>query len=337
MNAGGLGALLFVAVGCAGSSAGREPEPRSEIASALVRHRAIDLEGWSIVETIEIDRPVYHPQGLTELGGHFYLSSVEITECTREIEPPIPAGSPDRTAGRGRGHLFKIDRRGRVVDRVELGDGDAYHPGGIDQDGAAIWVPVAEYRPRSRSVIYAIDPRSMEAREMFRVEDHIGGIAFDPAREVVHGISWGSRTIYSWTEGGRELTRSPNGSHHVDYQDCQFVVPGRLLCSGIRLTRVPGIDGDVAVGGLALIEVAGMVATHEIPVSIYPGDDAAVVLSRNATLLRLRGGEPILYAVPEDSAPPGGAIRCHRDDQQPAAPAARSKIYVLRPRHAIRG
>ena len=43
-----------------------------------------------------------------------------------------------------------------------------YHPGGIDYDGRHIWVPVAEYRPNSRSIIYRVpvtqNPVWVEAR-----------------------------------------------------------------------------------------------------------------------------------------------------------------------------
>ena len=46
-----------------------------------------------------------------------------------------------------------------------------YHPGGIDYDGDDIWVPVAEYRPNSRSIVYRVDPETMKATEVFRFAD----------------------------------------------------------------------------------------------------------------------------------------------------------------------
>ena len=58
--------------------------------------------------------------------------------------------SIDRSAGVGRGWLFKFTPRA-VAGTAELTDGVVYHPGGIDFDGKNIWVPVAEYRPNSRS------------------------------------------------------------------------------------------------------------------------------------------------------------------------------------------
>ena len=82
----------------------------------------------------------------------------------------------DRDIGQGVGHLFKVDAKGNLVADVTLGEGSMYHPGGIDYDGRHIWVPVAEYRPNSRSIIYRVDPKTMAATEVLRFGDHIGGI-----------------------------------------------------------------------------------------------------------------------------------------------------------------
>ena len=40
-----------------------------------------------------------------------------------------------RTPGKGVGHLFVMDRQGHLQKDIVLGDGDMYHPGGIDFDG----------------------------------------------------------------------------------------------------------------------------------------------------------------------------------------------------------
>ena len=77
-----------------------------------------------------------------------------------------------------------------------------YHPGGIDYDGKSIWVPVAEYRPNSRAIIYRVDPQAMKATEVFRYGDHIGGIVHNTDDKTLHGVSWGSRRFYSWTLDG---------------------------------------------------------------------------------------------------------------------------------------
>ena len=44
-----------------------------------------------------------------------------------------------------RGWLIQFTTSGDFVDKVQLGSGRQYHPGGIDTDGEFIYVPVAEY------------------------------------------------------------------------------------------------------------------------------------------------------------------------------------------------
>ena len=105
------------------------------------------------------------------------MSSVEIIEGTTKYEQPVDGY--DRTPGKGKGHLFVFNDQGELLKDIELGEGNMYHPGGIDYDGKYIWVPVAEYRPNSDSIIYKVNPETMETEEAFRVNDHIGGIVKD--------------------------------------------------------------------------------------------------------------------------------------------------------------
>src|SRR5262245_58465900 len=133
---------------------------------------------WSPVTTIPIAFPTFHPQGMVRIGDSFFVSSV------------------DRASSKG--HLFKIDKRGALVTDLPLGEGAIYHPGGIDYDGRFIWVPVAEYRPDSRSIVYRVDPSTMRATEVLRFDDHIGAIVHDTDGRTLHGVSWGSRRFYFW-------------------------------------------------------------------------------------------------------------------------------------------
>ena len=61
-------------------------------------------------------------------------------------------------SGKGIWRLFVIDRQGNLKKDIRLGEGTAYHPGGIDYDGQNVWVPAAEYRPSSRAIVYTVDP-----------------------------------------------------------------------------------------------------------------------------------------------------------------------------------
>src|SRR3982751_6437825 len=131
---------------------------------------------WTPVASIPVAFRTFHPQGMVKIGETFFVSSVEVI---------------DRDAGKGIGHLFKIDKAGGLIADLRLGEGAIYHPGGIDYDGTSIWVPVAEYRPDSRAIIYRVDPAAMTATEMFRVADHVGAIVHDTDAGTLHGVSWG--------------------------------------------------------------------------------------------------------------------------------------------------
>ena len=199
---------------------------------------------WQLTDIIEIDFQAYHTQGLVKIGDIFYVSAVEIIEKTKTFGKTdnLWDFSLTRTAGKGRGWLFKFNSRGKLLDKTELTNAEAFHPGGIDFDGQYIWVPVAEYRPNSNSDIYRIDPNTMQATLSFRVKDHIGNIIHNPARNTFHGTSWGGRRIYEWQvlideKGFGAIDReswTPNSTHYVDYQDCHYKGVNYMLCGGLQ-------------------------------------------------------------------------------------------------------
>ena len=179
---------------------------------------------WRAVASVPIKFPTYHPQGMVKIGDTLLVSSVEVRVPTKRL--PQPAGGFDRDAGQGVGHLFKFDMAGNLIADLRIGEGTIYHPGGIDYDGTSVWVPVAEYRPNSRSIVYRVDPRTMKATEMFRVADHIGAIVHDTDDDTLHGVR-GSRRFYRWTlatdgtvsnaDRRPDRVRTLNPSHYLDY------------------------------------------------------------------------------------------------------------------------
>src|SRR5262245_23540202 len=179
--------------------------PRSAIADRV--SRLMRSTEWIRVSTIPVQFRTFHPQGMVKIGDRFFVSSVEVH---------------DRAAGAGVGHLFQFDSSGRLLADLPLGEGAMYHPGGIDFDGRYIWVPVAEYRPDSRSIVYRIDPNAMKAEEVLRFNDHLGAIVHDTDDHALHAVSWGSRTFYRWgmspegRVGSTEVRRTANPSHYVD-------------------------------------------------------------------------------------------------------------------------
>ncbi len=246
---------------------------------------------WVQVAAVPVPFPTFHPQGLAAAGDALFVSSVEIVEPTRRF--PAPRDGHDRTPGKGRGHLFKMGRDGRLLGRAELGEGDAYHPGGIDHDGRWLWVPVAEYRPGSASIVYRVDPETLAATEVLRVRDHIGGVVFDPERRMLHGVSWGSRRFYAWQLDDRLEPQGstdrppeprPNPSHYVDYQDCAYVAPGRMLCSGVAEHRPPDPSAPKwSLGGLDLVDLAAGRPVHQVPVLLWTASGEA--MARNPSLV----------------------------------------------------
>ena len=134
-------AMLVVAAAIAWPP--RSADPTSIVAERVMKlTRALDVDARS--RRCRCAFRTFHPQGMVKIGETLFVSSVEVI---------------DRDAGKGVGHLFKIDMAGALVADLRLGEGAIYHPGGIDYDGTSIWVPVAEYRPDSRSIVYRVDPR----------------------------------------------------------------------------------------------------------------------------------------------------------------------------------
>ena len=171
---------------------------------------------WKLAGSVKMTFDTYHPQGLVKTRDGFIVSSVEVY---------------DREAGKGVGHVFKVNAAGTLIADLKLGAGAIYHPGGIDFDGTSVWVPVAEYRPDSRSIIYRVDPVSMKATEVLRFADHIGAIVHNTDDHTLHGVSWGSRRFYRWTldkrRQGHECPRRSGAVANAEH---------------VALRRLPGLQ-----------------------------------------------------------------------------------------------
>ncbi len=179
-------------------------------------------------------------------------------------------------------------------------------------DGRYIWVPVAEYRPNSESVIYRVDPASLEAAVVFRFKDHIGSILHNTTDRTLHGVSWGSRFFYVWelndalqptaTQLEPETSRSPNGHHYIDYQDCHYVGDTYMICGGVGEYDVP-LMGDYATleyafGGIDLVELRSQQAIHQVPVPQWVRPN--LVMTFNPFFVELHDGHLRFYFMPED-------------------------------------
>jgi hypothetical protein len=129
-----------------------------------------------------------------------------------------------------RGWLFKILRRnGDLHSKMELTDGTLIHPGGVQFDGRYLWVPNAEYRRESRSVVCGLDPNSLEIRRSFPVDDHIGAVASN-GKDRLYGVNWDAVHFYVWDFDGHRLNKVKSPTS-MAYQDIKYLA-GKLLCSG---------------------------------------------------------------------------------------------------------
>lgn len=229
---------------------------------------------WQLIEKIPSKFETYHPQGLVKIGDHFYLASVEVK-------------SKDKSTGLG--HLFEFDLTGNLLRQITLGEGAIFHPGGIDFDGRLLWVPVAEYRPRSRAILYKIDPATMEAKEAFRVDDHIGAVVFNREVGTVVGMNWDAQAFYEWKPEGGLIRKVLNEVHEYSYQDCKYLEGPAMLCSGTRAN---------ANGGIAVVDLLDFDLIQDI--QFVPRTRKKILMTRNPMAIELTGGVLRYYFLPED-------------------------------------
>ena len=248
----------------------------AERVTALTRNSS-----WTRVAAVPIGFRTFHPQGMVKIGDTFVVSSVD-----RE---------------RSAGHLFKIDIAGNLLADRQLGEGELYHPSGIDYDGQDIWVALAEYRPDSRSIVYRVDPGTMKATEVFRFADHIGAIVHDTDDDTLHGVSWGSRRFYRWPIGhhGR-VTRTLNPSHYVDYQDCKYAGGHRMLCTGVTELRQTPDATPFRLGGIELVDLRDNRPLHQAPIMLWTA--SGLDMTHNPVWIEPSAAGLRAYFMPEDDA-----------------------------------
>ncbi|KAK1641509.1 hypothetical protein BDP81DRAFT_419109 [Colletotrichum phormii] len=284
-------------------------------------------------------------------GERFWVSAGEYTVPTEKYPDDKWIDGTDRSAGAGFAHFVVFDGRGRRVgDWVASKEGELeYHNGGIDFDGRHVWATLAQYRPNSTASVVRVDPVSMEMKRVFKVADHQGGIVHDVHTGTLITLGWGGRIARIWDiskaqmiwerettgdgirKGEQALLRKRGGvdydgefdepqttivnpSHWIDYQDCKSLgtVDGRhlMLCSGIAMLA-PGVE----VGGLAIVDVEGMLPLWEVPFMERTGavpwtgekdhvewsiGRKSLLMTKNPMDVAVIGGRVRLYFAPEE-------------------------------------
>lgn len=164
-----------------------------------------------LVETHPIEHPLtYHVQGLSGNQRWYFLSSVE-----KEAKS---------------GWLFVIDRRAHKVARsLRLALGEQFHPGGMQLRDDKLYVPLAEYRPKSTSTILVIDAENLAIERAIPVGDHIGAVAVADDG-TIFAANWDAREIRTLDPTGKETAKRSNPTG-VAYQDMEWH-EGQLWCAG---------------------------------------------------------------------------------------------------------
>lgn len=160
-----------------------------------------------------------HVQGIAVEGDRLWVSSVHVAAK--------------------KGSFFEFDLKTGLLRRsVEIQNGIRYHPGGISSDATSIWVPVAEYRRASTTVIQRRNKTTLAIVSEFNFPDHIGCVAVT-GKELVGG-NWDARQLYVWTDSGEMIRKVDNPTDNA-FQDLKFV-QGQLVGSGLLPDKSGAID-----------------------------------------------------------------------------------------------
>lgn len=255
---------------------------------------------------VSLAAPLDHPQGLTASADR---TTWLVTSVVRASKTGVLAA-------------FRASD-GSLVRRVEVQDGPRYHPGGLDRLGDTLWLPVAEYRRASTSVVQARDVATLAVRSSFAVADHIGAVAATGAGLI--GCNWDARLFYGWTPDGRETARVEHLGA-ARYQDLQWMgdalLAGGLLGDTGVIDRLgwPSLDLQerIVVGATD----RGVVLTHEgmavagDEVLLMPEDDPTRVFVHEWTSARV---------VSDTSGPPAAVT-------PPTSPNEPEKSLFRKPR-----
>jgi beta-lactamase class D len=162
-------------------------------------------------KVIELKAGMDHVQGIEVDGDRLWVTWVDRKNKT--------------------GHLGEFElSTGKLIRSVPVHNGERYHPGGMAGDGDWLWLPVAEYKPRSSAVIQKRSKKTLALETEFSVPDHIGCVAVDGDR--VYGGNWDSLQMYTWDRDGR-LVETRNNTSGTSFQDVK-AQNGELIGAGLR-------------------------------------------------------------------------------------------------------
>jgi len=237
-------------------------------APAAQSERIGGIEHARLLGTLHLQGELFHVQGVDLDSQNIWVTSVDVR--------------------RHRGYIHQFDRaNGKFLRRLELTDGARYHPGGFSISDHSIWVPVAEYKPHSSTVLVEIAADTLQIRRKIHVADHLGCVAV--SNHFLIAGNWDSKRLYIFdlSNGGQmRVVRNPTGTR---YQDMKFI-DGQLVAGGL-LARHSGTIDWIDFPAMKLVRTLRTGATDRVE----PHTRAKAYTGEGMTL---RGRE--LHVLPED-------------------------------------
>lgn len=168
------------------------------------------LFALTLLRSISLEGETHHIQGIAVDSDRLWVTAV------------------DRAAGKGWLFEYHLDS-GKRLRSAEISRGTLIHPGGFDHDEDSLWIPVAEYRPLSRTMIQRRSKATLEQLAGFEVPDHIGALAVLPEGLLL--ANWDARRFYLYSREGRLLWTRPN-PNPTRYQDIKRRY-GSIVAAGL--------------------------------------------------------------------------------------------------------
>lgn len=278
---------------------------------------------WNLISKTKFEGDTGEPEGMVRVGNdRYFISAGQWTVPTTKY--PQPINGTDRTPGAGFAHTLIYDGQGRLIANATLtppGDIE-YHTGGIDYDGRYLWATLSQYRPNSTATIVQIDPLTLQKKDMFRTNDHNGGIVHDTVTDDIVTLNWGGRNATTWsfkdyTRGFTPLSgftapesSVPDPSFFIDYQDCKFIghhalpdamaarvgnkgsTRSLMFCGGVAT-----IGSSFHLGGIALVDLQTMSPLWEVPIAMT--SDLGASVTQNPIDIAVVDGKLRIYCLPD--------------------------------------
>lgn len=256
---------------------------------------------WELMDIVPLSFKTHHTQGMLKIGETFFLTAVQVTR------PPKYKGKGDERTiqdeGAGIGYLFHFDKKGNLLKQIELHEGAAIHPGGMDYDGEYIWIPITKYYPHSESIIVRVNPTTYKVEKMATIDDSVGAIIHDTDNHTLIGMNWDARDFLYWPLNERKEILYPekkakeiqvsNSQSKMAIQDSKYIGQNQLL--GFGITNVQG----KRIGGFEIRDTRNQALLHQTP--IFLKTTKGISMTNNPCTVELTAEGLRFYFIPEDN------------------------------------